>query len=183
MKKQIWILIVIIVVIAIGSVSYFYLLKTDEITESVEESSVGVEPAVTGEAVTIQQLPKETKTEQKTFTAADLEVIIKRSKLLDLLPKNAVFAISFFDGSGNPIPGSEFTIDEKGNVKEGLDENYEVRIMIGNYRIPELIETPELCDAFQRIYDEQDLLAESKISWIKALLRYRSLKKCVKFEV
>jgi len=135
-------------------------------------TSAGIVSAGTGESIVVNLI-----------TEQEMGVIVKRSKLLNILPKDAKFAISFFAKDGRNLPGYGFTIDGQGNVKKGYSD-YEVMIGIGEYRIPELKQTQEICDAFQHFYDLQDIRIElGSIGKLKAVYKYRKMTDCVKFKI
>ena len=166
----------------------YFLFFFDLSSSSVERLSDFLGLSRSSETVKASAQPGSQNTNPETIrvhliTEEELNAIVKRSKIIGLLPSDANIALSFFDKYGRDIIGYGFTIDGSGNVKKGFSD-YEVRISIGEYRIPKLKSTDEICDAFNEFYELQDIRIElGSIGKIKALMKYNSMRNCVGFSI
>ncbi len=115
-----------------------------------------------------------------TITASELQRAVDTSSEFRKLGKDAKFLISFFDGNGNPRSDLFFMVKENGKVTEGK-EAYDVELQTGDYYIPEVKTTNDICSFIKRIKSLQEARVYLKINVIEAYSRYSGLSSCVPF--
>ncbi len=111
----------------------------------------------------------------------DLDYIknkLSSTSLFDSIPKDSVISMAFFDGNGNLLDGG-LTVYGDGSIKDTIVNNYDFKIITGNYYIEELT-NPDICSLIRKIKENSDYNIESKLSKPELLWKYRELmSKCL----
>jgi hypothetical protein len=168
-------LFLVIIIIGLGSALYFgsdsvkgfinnlFGKEYGNVVTTQDSRSVGGSQIYTGGAVGNGEL-----------SAEEFEAIIQKSAFSSL-PKRRVIVFSFFDGSGKMRADMNFIIKEAGKVTKGFTNDYDFRIITGDYYIDDIKASEDFCATLRMINENQDFRVEKKISMISALIIYRNV--------
>jgi len=176
-KKKITILAIILVIIALALVLGFNYNKWFNSESKINQEPSGYEKPSSSNSnyqITIEK----TSGNKIELSASRLQALFSRSNYFTELNSNAKILLTFWDGNG--VPRSEkFFIQGSGIISDYNGESYDIELSIGDYSVPRLEASADLCIELTKMVNEQDLRASIKN--VLSFYKYTKLKSCVDF--
>ncbi|HLC55986.1 MAG TPA: hypothetical protein VJJ23_02005, partial [Candidatus Nanoarchaeia archaeon] len=92
------------------------------------------------------------------------------------LPDDARVLFSFYDGNGKVRNDMNFLIT-KGNVEKKDVDDYDLRILTGDYYINKMKSTSDFCSFIKDIKAKQDMRIETKVNKLILISKYAEVYK------
>ncbi len=111
-----------------------------------------------------------------SLSADEFKTILSKTEFYSKLPDDARILFSFYDGNGNVRNDMNFLIT-KGNVEKKNVEDYDLRILTGDYYINKMKSTSDFCGFIKDLKAKQDMRIETKINKLILISKYSEVYK------
>ncbi|MGV8152643.1 MAG: hypothetical protein ACP5OG_06170 [Candidatus Nanoarchaeia archaeon] len=147
-------LIVVIIIIAIISLSIYFIPKKTSGNAVINRNSVSTKAPV--------------------ITRENLADYLKAQEIIKELPKNAVILLRFYNFNTGERQWEDSYIIKKSNVTRGYIEDYDVELRLNSKYLPYVY---DLCGVVKKAKETNDFGFESKMSESAFLWKYKSMLK------
>src|SRR3989344_148530 len=111
-----------------------------------------------------------------SLNADEFKAILSKTEFYNKLPDDARVLFSFYDGNGKVRNDMNFLIT-KGNVEKKDVDDYDLRILTGDYYINKMKSTSDFCSFIKDIKAKQDMRVETKVNKLILISKYAEVYK------
>lgn len=111
-----------------------------------------------------------------SLNADEFETILSKTEFFNKLPEDGKVLFSFYDGDGKVRNDLNFLIT-KGNVEKKNVDDYDLRILTGDYYINKMKSTSDFCSFIKDLKAKQDMRIETKINKLILIAKYAEVYK------